>query len=404
MRGGMGALRVATGIASAAFAVWVSGCRTDAPPACVPAAVYDVTPSALAATPDAKLVAAPEGFGLVAAAGETVRWGTLSSVGALGAEGEVALPPARTAGPWLGYAASRPVVVVARPAPETAGALSLELVPATPGATPLRLDTLPVGADPAALRVAIETAADGATAMVAFGFEGSSLPLTTVVLGADGTPAGPPVTIPEAPAAWRCLRFTSGPAPFQLSLIGASDATNKTLMTVLELRDNHLAFRHEITLNVKDPGCPVVSSTPRGYVMAWQTRDGTFFANYHVLPGTGGDVNQEFLAGAVRFGGPDRQPPLVAIAPRTGDPNRDEFALLFGGPTTPQVWLFDGYGHLIGGPLLLPSPGRVGPVTAVATPEGLWTSYADDQPSAPMDASASGPRHLLRISCPLASP
>ena len=98
----------------------------------------------------------------------------------------------------------------------------------------------------------------------------------------------------------------------------------------------------------------------------------------------------DFVKGAVRFGGPDRQPRIACIAPMG-----KEFGIAYDDGGGPTVDRFNIFGNPVGGPLRLPTGGQTEPASAWPAVDALFLTYLDRaRPPAP------DRRMFVRVECP----
>jgi hypothetical protein len=382
-----------------------ASCRSVPPPGCQLSRRVDLPPTPLTALRDVVLLPVGDDFVLAGAEGDEVRWAPLSAAGTLGPESHFTLParPGRAA-PWLGVAGKSSagdqlLAVILVPRPGAASQLQAVAIAQTAGgaaAPPRVLFDAPAG-DPAALRVAMGSSRTGRRAVLAWGAEGQTASPSLLILQADGEPLAPAAALFATPRGpWRCLAVSAGHTDFAVSVV-ESAAGRDPSFRLMELEETG-ARGYDITLplEVTPIGCPAAAPTRRGYVVAYQDRDGTFFSDFDIQLGT---VNDDILVGSLRFGGPARQPGVAGIAPMGS-----EFGLLFQRPSGMplELWRFDAFGNPQGAALSLPAPaGAVGPAATWPALDRLTATYADALPQA---GPAKNQRHYVQIACPRAAP
>jgi hypothetical protein len=135
-------------------------------------------------------------------------------------------------------------------------------------------------------------------------------------------------------------------------------------------------------------GCPAVAPTRKGYTIAWQNRDGTYFSS---LDTTRKEVLlvSDFVKAAVRFGGPDRQPRAACIAPMGR-----QFGLIYDAPEGPIADRFDIFGNPQGASLRLPGARRTDRLSALPDLDAAFFTYLSGPAGSPLDV-----RYFVRIEC-----
>jgi hypothetical protein len=379
-------------------------CRKDEPLGCTAEVVIPLPSSPLTDMKDVRMHRAGDDFVLVGVEGDTVRWNRVSEVGVPAAGGETTLTlPARAVGPWLAFTGKAApgdqlavVIGVKRP-PKAAGQaeyVELQVITqdaggaAAPAKTLLELPPVP-GAE-MSLRVSMGTARSGRRAGLAWGFEGQRVAPRFLVLKPDGEINGTPLDLTGAGTRWDCLTVVPSRTGLGVSTVGrAATQPGPVSWHLIELNDDSSGTggspaSHSVMFSdVTEMDCPVVApilpgtKTPKGgYAIAWQNADGTYFAEYleKEIPdgGTMGTVNKDIVKGAVRFGGPTKQPKVACIAPVGKD-----FAITFEATTGPQVNRFDVFGNPVGSTLHLPVDGTPGPVSAWPGRDAFFETYLD---------------------------
>lgn len=392
------------------------GCRDEGPPGCRIAQSTPLARNGLTLARDVRLHRIGEGFALVAVEGDQVRWASLAADGALGAVHTVAVPAQRSLdrAVWVALTGqddapgSQLMVFFVAPG---AAANQLELFaiaqPAGGEASPARsLAQFPAGADPAAIRVAAGSSRSGRRAVVTWGIEGPEGSPSFLAL--DGGPWPDPPPAPrrlyqrDEIARWRCLAVVPSHSDFAVSVVEPEQPTGTTGWRIFELRDDGgRGYEVGIGFDVGNAGCPAVAPTPLGYAVAYQNNEGTHFSEYDLAHNF---VNSRILAGALRFGGVQRQPPVACIAPMGR-----EFAVMFERSTGPEVRRYDAFGRPQGSALALPAAaGEVGPLASWPLPGQLYTTYLDvarrGAGGQSSGNSSQNERYLVRVECPLALP
>jgi hypothetical protein len=391
-----------------------SGCKQTQPPGCRIAQSTSLPPSALTLTRDAWIQRAGAGLVLVGTEGDEVRWAQLSLDGVLGTESKLTVPQ-RVARPGVVFGATSKSVpgdqlVVAYVVPKAGATNQLQVnaitqTPGAPAAAPVTLFDLPAGVDPNIIRLAMGSSQTGQRAVLTWSFDGQDAPPSFLLLKGDAQMDAPPVAAINAPIPRAsCLSIIGGRTDFAVSVVqaGQPGTTSETIWRAFELKDDggH-GSNIEIGLDVPVTSCISSTTTPRGYALAYQNNDGTFFADFDT--GTGA-LNTDIIAGVLQFGGVAKQPKVGCIAPMGR-----EYGLLFDRSSGPEVWRFDAFGNPQGSPLLLPaSTGQVGPLSALPGRDSFHATYLDiasGPQTGPSDGNSTGTsRQFIRVDCPMAAP
>jgi hypothetical protein len=391
-------------------ALSVTGCKKDLQPSCRIAQSLTLPASRLTQARDVALQRVGDNFVLIGVEGDEVRWAPISANGALGTESTLTVP-ARTLRrePWFGVtskSAPGDQLVVAYVAPKAGTANQLQIlgITQTPGAAasaPSVLAELPAGVDPAIVRLAMGSSLSGKRAVLTWGFEGQDASPQVLLLGPDAMSMAPPANLFRAPGArWRCLAMMPSRTEFGISLLEQASAT--PTWRGFELKDDgSRGFDVNVVLDLVPTSCVTSAPTGRGYMLAYQNGDGTFFSDYNLDKSV---VNSDIVAGVLQFGGAHKQPPVACVSPMGSD-----FSFLFDRPGGGEVWRVDAFGVPQGEPLVLPSmAGQVGPLAAVPGRDVFHATYLDERPapsSATTDGSSMGnSRQFVRVDCPMAAP
>jgi hypothetical protein len=385
------------------------------------------TPLTLLST--ATLVPANDGYVLVGDQGSTLRWATLTTDGALGTEqtlavGDVGLPP---------------VVALAGGAGTTVDTLLSGIVSAAANGVDTELHFTPAPLDGT-------TAAPPGSAVVTFAGGTTAAVPPMVAVGTAGPRAAPsPQQAMSAGLAW--VDTAAGALKFAFiddhgELVGTSSvidtaALYECLTVTSQTIDPKASFlvsflRHDttdgppiweeaemsadgrvetLTASVaeagKAMGCAVgTPTTGFDYSFAWQDYSGSWLS---ILSGRMDDGNGGFTAGrvlsypfvaATDFGGPNIQPPIVALSTiggGTGVPFTGDYGVLFARDHGPELWRVDASGNRRPGALVFPSQnGYVGGVSAIGLgSSGVVATYADYDTA----AATSGGRWLVNATC-----
>jgi hypothetical protein len=391
----------------------LAGCKTSSPPGCRIAQSTTLPASPLTLTRDAVIQRAGSGFVLVGVEGDEVRWAQLGLDGTLGTESKLTVPQ-RAARPGIVFGATSKnapadqlVVVFAVP---KAGVNQLQLtaITQTAGAAasaPAPVADLPAGVDPNIVRLAMGSSQTGLRAVLTWSFDGQDAPPSFVLLKGDAQPVAAPAPVLMAPIPKSsCLSVIASRTDFAISVTeaGQPGTTAETIWRAFELRDDGSHGSNvEIGLDVGVTSCVSPAPTPRGYVLAYQNNDGTYFADFDTGTGT---LNTDIVAGVLQFGGVAKQPKIGCIAPMGS-----EYGLLFERHTGPEVWRFDAFGNPQGSSLFLPAAaGEVGPLSALTGRDSFHATYLDlgrTAASGASDGLSTGTtRQLVRVDCPMAAP
>jgi hypothetical protein len=419
---------VAAIVASVAAAGALTGCGDEPGPGCRLASVLELARTPLSSLADVRLERVGAGFVLIGVDDkrETVRFARLDEAGKLTGEASATLP-ARTLGPW--FAVTRKtapgdqlLVVYGVAAAGATPGIALQVMAldagASTGGTPQPLRT-PEGQDvvlageASRYQVAMASVRTGERAVLVWGTPAVTGPPELLLLDAEGASRRPTATLGRMTAPWDCLAIVPGRSDFALSRLGRGGGTPSWFLTDLtdEGRDT---YSLEIQLSIRDVGCPRVAPTAKGYTMAWQNVDGTYFADVDTraqTPDAGsndGDagmpdggaadgggastihVTSRIVRGAVRFGGPDHQPPVACIASMG-----KEFSIAYDATSGPLVDRFTVFGLPKGSSLHLPSRGRSGGASAWPLIDAAYLTYLDRGPDA-----AGDQRYLAKVDCP----
>lgn len=341
-----------------------------------------------------------------------IRFASLSEAGVLDPAATILpLPAARTAGPWFGLAGKtvpgdQLQVIYGAASATTPGALALWQITvpsgsaatdpgrvprpfADPDGTPMVLPGPPV---PGKIEIAMGSARDGSTAIVAWSVPTADGPaLVALLVGPDGVtkrlPAPFPLTLYKPPSA-RCLAITpSRTGGFGVSrILDPATPDGKPSWWFAELdATGVITDSYEFESSSDVVGCPTVGPTPKGYLLAWQNRVGTYFAEVEPTP-SGLFINSNIAKGAVRFGGPDRQPPVACVASVGYN-----LAFTFDGPT-PSIELHSPFGEQVDGTLILDSGRRSGPLSAWPSDASWFLTYLGE-------SAGTATRKFVKIDC-----
>jgi hypothetical protein len=386
--------------------VGLCGCSDQTPPGCRVASIRDLPATALTRLADVRLDRAGAGFVLIGVDDkkETIRFAPLSETGELGAETTAALP-ARTLGPF--YAASSKagpgdqlLVVYGTASTTTAGATDLHILvldasataPAAPRAlTDAEGKAVVIPTSTTAVQVAMGTAPSGKAAMIAGGPGTQANGPNILFLGADGVsrPAG--AATADGPVPWDCLAIVPSRSDFGLSRVVRPTAPGgRPSWTFAEFKDDgSITYTLSVESSTAEMGCPSVAPGSKGYTIAWQNTHGTYFSDVDTTR-TQVFVASDIVRGAVRFGGPDRQPRVACVAAMGND-----FGITYDTSTGPLVDRFNIFGNPLGSSLHLPSRGRPGPTGSWPRVNASFVTYLDRGADASTDV-----RKFAAVDCP----
>jgi hypothetical protein len=409
------------GSAAVSAVVLILSCGKDEPPGCRVAQDRELPVTALTSLADVSLQRAGNNFVLVGteSGGDKIRFATLMSDGTLGAETVVNVPQ-HAAGPWAavtgkGSPGDQLAVVYAGSSASSPGRVELDVITmdsggsAASGPKPL-LDSTgmpillpPTATAPTELRASMGTSKTGMLAAFTWRYDGQSVAPKLAVIKPGGDMMGPPTNIQPPknwdPKDWDCLALVSTHGTdFAVTGIQHPQGTRMyPSWYISEVRaDGSIGFTLPVELVTRDLtvqpnlNCPMVAPTEKGYTIAWQNTDGTYFGDMDASAMNGNvPVNVKFVKGAVRFGGPEKQPPVVCVANMKSD-----IAIAYAANEGPQVDRFDVFGSPQGGSLFLPSHGRPGQVSSWPTVGSFYLTYLD------MADSSKPKRYLIQVDCP----
>ena len=388
----------------------LAACGEDPAPGCRIAQVVDLPATPLTRLADVRLDRAGLGFVLIGTDDkkDLVRFARLSETGEVTGEATATIP-ARVLGPFFGATtASAPttapgdqLLVVFGTASATApGAIALQVLALNAGAAaasgprPLQDPdgkdvVIPAGAT--AVQAAMGTAISGNRALFTWGQGTQPAAPEVLLLGADGATSRPSGSVAAGPTPWDCLAVVPSRADFGISrLVRPTGPGGRPSWTFAEFKDDGtVTYTLAIDSSTAEMGCPTVAPTPKGYAIAWQNTHGTYFSDVDITRERI-FVTSDIVRGAVRFGGPDRQPPLASVAAMG-----KEFGIVYATSSGPLVDRFTIFGNPRGGSLHLPSRGRSGLVSAWPRVDAMFMTYLDRGTD-----PASDVRPFAKVDCP----
>ncbi len=390
----------------AAFTLF-AGCKNDAPIVCRVAQEKELPKSPLTLLKEASIQKAGDGFVLAGRDGDQLRWAQLGADGTVKGESAIKLPIRALPDAWFGAVAKTATadqMIVAFVAAKGGGLFEIQAVTQDVGgaqSAPKSMMDLPMGTDVDKVRVEMTTTRTGQRAALVVGVEGQAASPSLFVLKSDAEIIGgkPIVAFPKSKA-WTCLALVAGRSDFAIAdLDPGSDSGFVPVFHLFEFKDDGSRGQgFDLEFDIDRLGCPVVAPSNRGYVLSYQNRDGTFFAEFDL---TTSGVNTDLIAGSLRFGGPHKQPSVACVAPMGR-----EYALLFDRPSGHEVWRFDAFGNPHGKSLYLRAAGAAGPVSCWPGLDALYASYLDDTSSYAQGNSPAIPsqRYFIKVDCPSALP
>jgi hypothetical protein len=363
----------------------------------------------LTALPDVRLFRAGDGFLLVGREpeGSLVRVARLRADGKLGGEIDLRLPAPRL-GPFFAPITGagpgdRVLVVYGASGPQSPAGVALlvqalDVPPAEPTASPVprpltdslgREVIVEASADLAAFQAAMGPSRGGKRAAFAWGFRDRPSAPAVVLLDPDGASRPVPEALAPADTSWDCLHVGQGRADLGVSWVGRPAGGPPTWHLADLREDASTAYAIDLEVATRQMlGCPAVAPTQKGYTIAWQNRDGTYFSS---LDTTRMEVLlvSDFVKAAVRFGGPDRQPRVACIAPMG-----KQFGLIYDAPEGPIADRFDIFGNPQGTSLRLPGARRIDRLSALPDLDAAFFTYLSGPAGSPLDV-----RYFVRIEC-----
>jgi hypothetical protein len=385
--------------------VGLCGCSDEDPPGCRVSRITDLNGTALTRLTDVRLDRAGAGFVLIGTDDkkETVRFASLSETGELGTEASATIP-ARTLGPFLAVTSNtnpgdQLVVVYGVASATTPGATALQVLtldagasaagPAQPLKDPEGQDVvIPAGAT--GVQVAMGTAASGRAAMLAWGVGSQATGPDLLLIGAGGV-THRPGSVAGGAVPWDCLAIVPSRSDFGVSrIVRPTVPGGKPSWVFAEYKDDGaITYTLAVDSSTVEMGCPTVAPGGKGYTIAWQNSNGTYFSDVDVTRERV-FVASDIVRAAVRFGGPDRQPRIACVAAMG-----KEFGIVYDTSGGPLVDRFNIFGNPRGSSLHLPSRGRPGGASAWPRLDAAFLTYLDRGADSSTDV-----RRFAVVDCP----
>jgi len=245
--------------------------------------------------------------------------------------------------------------------------------------------------DVSTVRAAIGTSKSGLRALFAWGYANQGVQPNFMVLKPDGEAIAGPTPLNQTPNKWECLSVIPSRTDMGVSTVGHDkDPLTYPMWHAYEVNETGgVTFVLKVEVTTKDMGCPTVATTPKGYTMAWQNADGTFFADMDTTVDQKIPITIDIVKGSVRFGGPAKQPPVACIAAMGKD-----YGIAYAAKLGPQVDRFTFQGNPTGKSLFLPSRGNPGPVSAWPGVDAFYATYLDP------DSTRGNLRYFVKVACP----
>jgi hypothetical protein len=396
----------ARGGSAVALLLCLAGCQTNVGDAgCRINKQIALEPTPLTQLRDARLEPVGDGFVLIGHDDTAVRWAPVTWSMGLGSEQTLPLPDG----------ARKPMYALGgKDAPGDTLHVGVILDAAGGTDAELRLITVPVeGPTTAAPGDALVTFAGQAGLNPSVALGSSHLGINTgvtwvdpadgmvrfVAVDGDGAAVGAPTPVDDAAYSIACLGFSPGRGDMNVTYQRFPAADALPVWMISELSDTGVFMNWSLPIaQIGSPmSCAVVTPTPSGYAVAWQDTTGSWISihtaqNFH--------VESVGFASATDFGGPDVQPPIVAVAPfETGEVSPAggtqpvDFGIVFARTKAVEVWRLNGRGTRRPGALILPSmDGNLGNPSAVVVNKSLIITYADY-------TATSGRRLVVDASC-----
>jgi hypothetical protein len=371
-------------------------CGTDKPAQCVYRDAKPLTENAATKMVGAKLISVGKAFVIAGLDGMTASWASLSSTGVVGTASTLTLTETPILPPELAVTSrttpgDQLVVIYAIMNAEMRIELrAVTQVAGEAAAAPISVKVLDKGLALEDLRIAVGSSRTGQRATVAWGLAGQpGTKIETLLLGANGALAGSPIVF-DPTDSWKCLQFVPSRTDWALTWV-KQGATGNPWLLLNEGQDSMASqYSSKVGLSTAEVTCPVVSNTTRGYLIAWQTVNGTWVSQYDIV--NANSVNGNFVVAAVNFGDVNQQPPIAGVTAMGFDN-----AVTFGVKSGAQVWLSNLQGVRVGDALKLPAPkGTIGPVSTISDVDAFYVTYRETPPTAPLD----GPRWFMKVECP----
>jgi hypothetical protein len=380
--------------------VLVASCQSDTPSTASCAVTQQ---SAFPASPlmllgEVRLDLTGSTFLLIGNDGDTVRWAKVDPIsGQLGTEHAYTVA---AHGPGLWYAAAGAqapadtILVAAARVAANGSDVQVDVTPVAADGSGSAQPGPPVVVFPGAAaatsapNLVLGSSRSGMAAGLGW-VDSSSGTVMFTALGGDGQPAAPAAATVDTPSQVLCLGFVPGQDELTLGYyeLPASGGGPQWL-TVEAREDGSIAGSLFVTLASTLSVCPKVAATTGGYAYAWQDPSGSWLGLYATRSNR---INDYPFVDAFYFGGADLQPPIAGLGPIGSD-----YAVIFAGAASAELWRLDSSGVRQPGALVFPSmSGNLGPISAQPSAGSLYATYADYSDA----TAASGQRFFLKATC-----
>ena len=400
------------------LAATLLGCSSNSPPGASLALDVTLDDSSLAGMQNVSLIRAGDRFMLAGYENGQIRWGSLSLDGKLTQETGFA-PPQPPVGPAPVFAATKKntpgdqfIAILVVNSATVSGrydpqAFAQVLGDPSPG-SPVFLDMIPDGADPAAVQIVAGAEATGNLGFVAWGVPGFGAAASYRLLPADPTQTTS-LSLSPYPD-WQCLTTAASTSGLSFGVVtpltDAAHSFNFSNFNAIDIDEAGNAPGMTYELAVEVANCRIVGSPAPagGYTMAFQTSSSIGFATYSppfdpTDPSQTGTVTTQALAlPAATFGDPLSMPRPAWVSSAGTD-----VSIGVSRPAGPQVYRFSNNAVPHGGTLTLRSvQGQTGPVSAWVASDAVYVTYAD-RVNGP-GGTPSFKRYFMRIESPASLP
>jgi hypothetical protein len=208
-------------------------------------------------------------------------------------------------------------------------------------------------------------------------------------LNGDGQPVVPAAVPIDTPAQVLCLSFVPGQGELALGYYELlTTAAAPQWLTVEAHEDGSTAGSLVVPLASTLSVCPKVAAIDGGYAYAWQDTSGSWLGVYQTRTNR---ISTYPFVDAFYFGGANLQPPIAGLGPIGSD-----YAVIFAGAVSAELWRLDSSGVRQPGALVFPSmSGNLGTISAQPSAGNLYATYADYNDA----TAASGQRFFLKTTC-----